>query len=815
MRSTHKILFFTPYAGWDIHTQVDMVLAKALELRQCQCLTVLCDGLYQYCHLTNRSGKYTQADCNACAEYGVKSFSEILIPFIQLRNYISESDWRIGSDWVETLNIEDYPSAEYNGVPIGSWIISSIYTYFTISTQQSLQDPKVQKVHRQYLIDGLVTYIAFSRLIYEHKPDHLVLFNGRIAPYRIAFEVAQAQGISTTCHERGFLAETFSFFENQTCLSIASGLTGVSYWSDIALSAQQLTDTKRYLSNREVGKELAYPSFYSKNDTHTDIRKRLNIPQSQKIVCIFTSSEDELASSEEYLDLQNQLTIIQRLINIFRKRDECLVIRHHPRIASMTHGIPDYTFINRAYTQAFSDLPSNVRIVMPQEPLTVYSLFWHVDLVIALISTVAIEALTRGIKTITLNSSSYSSVASSTFSTQTSEVKINAIIDKLLESSKTIDIDSISKSYRFAHAFFIQSSRKFKSFGTVDTHRSNIRIKNWLELNPGIDPTLDQICNHIIYKDNLYILPNAEDNARSRTEEEYFFRQELQRIQTYRSKVQATCLNTLHSNLAVINVATRSSQAQSSSHLNSWLKNSRHYPIQKEELLISNNWQHDIEKLIDSIENCKFSYILVTNQNFEYDPSFVIYALNYCQTHQSCVVTSEAWIRDIDRQIKSHRKIYQVNKTDDLEFIYSHPLMMLGFFIFEKKLLLEFLQEIKIIKDSKELTVKVIHYFKNPFIYTLPFPAIIVQTPVKHYPEAYFLSLLSQTQDQLSQTQDQLSQTQDQLITLNRNYQDIQEEYQKLTRLAHEALLELASIKSSNFWKIRSIWFRLRKIMTR
>ncbi|KKI99034.1 hypothetical protein PROH_14615 [Prochlorothrix hollandica PCC 9006 = CALU 1027] len=141
--------------------------------------------------------------------------------------------------------------------------------------------------------------------------------------------------------------------------------------------------------------------------------------------------------------------------------------------------------------------------------------------------------------------------------------------------------------------------------------------------------------------------------------------------------------------------------------------------------------------------------------------------------------------------------------------------MMLGFFIFEKKLLLEFLQEIKIIKDSKELTVKVIHYFKNPFIYTLPFPAIIVQTPVKHYPEAYFLSLLSQTQDQLSQTQDQLSQTQDQLITLNRNYQDIQEEYQKLTRLAHEALLELASIKSSNFWKIRSIWFRLRKIMTR
>jgi len=58
---------------------------------------------------------------------------------------------------------------------------------------------------------------------------------------------------------------------------------------------------------------------------------------------------------------------------------------------------------------------------------------------------------------------------------------------------------------------------------------------------------------------------------------------------------------------------------------------------------------------------------------------------------------------------------------------------------------------------------------------------------------------------QVQQTQSQLQQTQDE-------HQKLQVEYHNLTQLAQQALIELSSVKSSKFWRMRQVWFKLKEV---
>ena len=51
----------------------------------------------------------------------------------------------------------------------------------------------------------------------------------------------------------------------------------------------------------------------------------------------------------------------------------------------------------------------------------------------------------------------------------------------------------------------------------------------------------------------------------------------------------------------------------------------------------------------------------------------------------------------------------------------------------------------------------------------------------------------------------QVQQTQDE-------HQKLQVEYHNLTQLAQQALIELNSVKSSKFWKMRQVWFKLKEV---
>ncbi|NER37083.1 MAG: hypothetical protein F6J93_24460 [Oscillatoria sp. SIO1A7] len=629
MSNSNKVLFFSPYSlpkAWIFHTQVDAVVATALRQRGCEVTVVGCDGVYRSCYIIRGAGAQETALCKFCSETGEDYFQKnFQLPYVRLGKFVTADDYRIAQEWIETVNPEDYPNACYEEVPIGSWVISSIYTYFRI-TAIGLSRPEVRKINRQYLIEGLLTYNAVSRLLDVYQPTSLFLFGARLAPYRIAFEVARQHQIDAIVQEQGFIDDTYRFFDNCTCLSTEAPKYFINAWAPIPLRRSQLQQVKQYFVDREYGRNLnVVASYYDYSTEYIDVRRQLRIPLDARIFAVFTSSEDELAMCEEFEGITDQLDIVDRLIEIFSGREEYLVIRHHPYIVGGWQNQAETDFLSRAYRQALS-APENVRIVMPSEKLTSYALLWHTDAALAFFSTIAIEAAARGVPTAAHDNSIYRGALRYVVIPNAELEYLRSLVNDLLSESARSNIEDIRNVYRFTHAYFLKFSVKLRA---LDARA--LKFKGQEYLKPGSDSTLDRICNRIMHGSSLYELPSGEHRNRAPVEEDDFCQQELVEVRQYRQKVRENTLppqsSSVEPPVGAIYLKYKGEQDQNLL----WVQRSRYKNIVFHEIDIP-DWedgQNVIESILNLLKVIPEQYVLVTcNYIEQYNESFISSAMD-------------------------------------------------------------------------------------------------------------------------------------------------------------------------------------------
>lgn len=628
MTESKKLLFFSFYSIppiWLFHNQVDATVATALMRRGGDVQVIGCDGVFKDCYILRGAGNRKKETCEFCSQTSKTYFQDFFhIPYRQLSNFVADDDYDIAEQWADTLNPEHYPDASYQNIPIGKWVNSSIYTYFRISAR-GLSRPDVRKAHRLYLIDGLVTYKAVCRILDFYQPSLVFMFSGRLAPYRIAFEAARQRQIDVIVQERGYVDNSYTVVENHTCVNTKPALDFVNQWETVPLSNSELLQVKQYWAEREAGRNLNLDGFYNYQTDYIDVRRQLNIPKDARIVAVFTSSEDELAMAEDYAGITEQLDIIQRLIEVFADRDEYLIIRHHPYIAGASYVSAETDFIRRAYQQALST-PPNVRIVMPSEQLTSYALLWHTDAAITFFSTMAIEAAARGVPTAATKLSIYRNAIRHVIDKFDKE-SLRTLVDDLLSESTQPTIEDFRKLYRFTHAYFFKFCNKFRSFGS-----NGLNFDDEAELDPGIDPILDRVCDRILKGSPLYDLPKSESYHRSLLEETYFLEQELREVKEYRQRVREHTLkqefSSTHPSVGIIPLIY---QIEDNAHNLSleWAKRSRYrnlkiYPSLN---LDFSDFLGNIDSILSKLKAIPEDYILLANSYFQYSESFISSAM--------------------------------------------------------------------------------------------------------------------------------------------------------------------------------------------
>jgi hypothetical protein len=522
-----RVLFFSPYGAWVGHAQLEAVLASALNARNISTMIVRCDGVFKKnCYATTHS-KDQENDCKICQEKGGHLFQFFGLPIVQIRKYIEPNDWEIAYKWVDSLSLEEYRSANYEGMQIGHRITPIVCSYHMIS-QRHLNLPEVQETHRLYLVYSLVSYFAMQRLFDEFRPTNAVICQGGGMIQESVMELCKQRNIQVLAHSNGRNPGSFIFTVNEITSAFASRFEIAQVWKDVPLDQEEFTKVSNYIRERQQGINHNFITFYNFKTEEAAVRKQLNIPVDAKIFAAFTSAEYEKIYFKEYDELPSQIEILRRLINVFRHRSEYLVIRHHPNIGGGESMMADKDFISEIYRMS-NDLPSNVRIVMPHEELTSYALLWNTEACISFFSTVGLEAVAAGVPTAICEESLYSPGATHLLK-NLSEESLSRTVEQLLAYREQFNVNDLRRLYRFLNAFIFKHSTVLKSCLATSNGQADVRIRSQEELLPGVDQGLDKIINHILHGTSVLDYPSKMDYSRSISLEEDLLRGEFAEI---------------------------------------------------------------------------------------------------------------------------------------------------------------------------------------------------------------------------------------------------------------------------------------------
>lgn len=697
-----RVLFFAPYGAWSVHTQVDAVLGAALRLRGADVCVVRCDGVYPACDVLAWSGVSAKEHCAFCAGEGSKIFDSFGIPLVQLRAHLSAADFTSVSQWADTLPGSDLPAAEWNSLPIGRWVKSSVFSYFR-TTESGLARPEVQAVNRRLLESGVLTWLALSRIIKQFQPARCVIFNGRMAPFRVALELARQQGIPVLMHERGGTDDSFIFYENENCLATQPIYDCVDLWREIPLKRPECEMVKEYLTMREHGKGLNYPSFYSCSTDYAPVRSALRIPNNAKVLLVLTSSEFELATSEHARNMSRQLDVLDAVIEAFRNRDEFLVVRHHPNIAGTKDVLPDYGFLTRALRQA-SRRPPNVRIIMPSESVSSYSLFWNAAACIAFFTTAGIEAAGRGIATASFPDSAYQQAITGLID-DTSVEGLDRLITILFESTAGFGQADLRRVYRFLHAYITRLPKRFRSFGIKNHFECDLRFGAVEELAPGSDEELDRVCNYLLTGESFWPKPSATDRLRDASEEDRFLVDQLNALKEQRRQVQRRSdlfsRFRLNAPIAIVRVG-QTAIASTATSLKGFSQVSRHQPLRLYECRINTGATHPevLQAILLSLAQVEEEYVTFVLDSVSQVESFLSTAVDQLLDDTGLVldgIFNGGWLSpgdgDIDGEIFTNRVAgASYDEAVDLLPALAEPHVFLPFGLFRKSKLTPLLE---------------------------------------------------------------------------------------------------------------------------
>jgi len=709
--SAPSVIFFAPFGSYQVHHQLDAVIAMALRYRGCQVNVVTCDGILRPCDVLAWSKERAEADCSSCSFQGAQLFGAFQLPLLPLGKFTKRSDFTEARIWADTLDPENYSDAVFEDLLVGNWCTSSVYSYFRIIAS-GLRDPAVRAVHKGFLEMGVIVGRVFTRMLDQVRPTHAFIFNARFAPYRVAFELARRRGIPTAVHERGLADDTFILMENHGSIESKPLYDCNDQWKSVPMTTAELDGIKRYFENREFGKDINLTPFVDYCTEHATVRQMLRIPADSTLVGVFTSSEYELAYCEDYKTFTSQLDLCRRLIEVFRGRKEYLIIRHHPYIAGNESSPPDLGFLNQAISQA-REVPPNVRIIMPSEKLSTYSLFSSLDACFALLSTVGIEAAARGIPTCSFRESPFRDAVFNNVLLGEHEY-LETIVNELLGHCERVSAADLSRAYRFGNSIINKMCVRFNSFGIRDVYHPDIRKYMPADLAPGNDPALDRVCDFVIEGTPLVAQPTAIERSRTDSDEREFFDQELARLRQRKAETsrQAHLIaaRPRHDDVAVI--ITEVDQKRG----DGWDVKSRHRNF----AVLKRQAAGGIEQLIEIVARCKQRFVALGQSNIWFDESFLSSAVDSLggdQAAQTSKVLYSGWIAGRDGQI--NRDIFSKRTplgayeraVDDCVMLRSWQ-VLLCFGVYRRDALMQILQTLSSLPEE-ERALEVIRLFSR------------------------------------------------------------------------------------------------------
>jgi hypothetical protein len=325
------------------------------------------------------------------------------------------------------------------------------------------------------------------------------------------------------CHERGFLAQTLALFEDDHCLTFKHTREMWARWGAVPLRHAQIARVADLLQARARGIGQSWLVYSPPPQDHAATRSRLGLSPARPMWALFTSSDDEavaLPLSERGFPRQREW--IEATVRWIARCPEIdLVIRVHPNLGGKrSHGRNEGQL--REIEALRARLPGNVRMVMPDDPVSSYSLMEMATMGLVYHSTVASEMAAMGA---IVNVAGASQVQGLPFvDTVEPGEDYHGMLDARRGTPPGFRSPEIRRlAYRFVHGLLVRLSFDLPLVGMAEAGQVSLNFGSLADLAPGRHPSLDRIVGIVLDGEPVCPIPTPADLMTSDDDEREWF----------------------------------------------------------------------------------------------------------------------------------------------------------------------------------------------------------------------------------------------------------------------------------------------------
>jgi hypothetical protein len=403
-----KILFFAPYSALWIHAYPEALVAQALKEAGHEVVYVTCGNLYQrYCVAMNAAGLSVESplerrarvcrDCNAHKNLLRDRFD---FPGADLTTWLRQDDHVEIERTTAAASREALLEWRVDQVPVGRL---ALYEFLLEHKKQSFDFSDAE--WEGYLValrHALLTARAMGRVLDEHRPDRIVVYNALYSVNRTSCQLAERRGIpSFFLHAGGNLSNRLQTLMVGRHHTFAYFTAVREAWSRFASrpvpGAIQQQVTNHFEALLKGHHFLAYSA--QKDAKARSVRQRYGVPAGAKLLTATLSSYDERFAAETVgaipvpgvLLFPKQVDWIRALIEFVRHRSDLfLLVRVHPReFPNRRESIKSEHA--KLLEAELSRLPPNARVNWPDDRVSLYEIAEEADLFLNAWSSVGKE----------------------------------------------------------------------------------------------------------------------------------------------------------------------------------------------------------------------------------------------------------------------------------------------------------------------------------------------------------------------------------------------------------------------------------------
>lgn len=469
--------------GWTGHNAVEAAMARALQLRGADVALLTCGGGQPICE-QGWGRRVFPRPCDRCGWY-----TDRLLEATGMTGYRLADRFAWGAD----------SSAAPTEPPACPDAAAAISAPWVLKSADSDLAPDGPAVVDDFGIAAEAVRRAAGGVLDSFRPDVVFMLNGLFAAEHSVRELALARGLRAPTYEMAPRGGALCFSQDSPAPEHDTNAAWARF-GDQPLTTEQEEALERLLIRRATG-EGAHERYYEhQEDDAAVLRERLQIPDGKRVLSLFTNLSWDSATLFHDLAYGSMFDWVEHAVRTAATaEDAVLVVRVHPAERRWRSREEIETVLRG---RLGGDLPSNVRLIRPEEALSSYALLELSELALTYTTTVGIEAAVRGLPVAVAGRTHYRGRGF------TIDVESQEDLERAIRvPGPTLDSERVALARRYAFAYFFRTMIPFAPVRLAGGRPEHVS-ESADELLPGRDPLLDWVCDRIL-DGGEFALPDA------------------------------------------------------------------------------------------------------------------------------------------------------------------------------------------------------------------------------------------------------------------------------------------------------------------